>query len=49
VTGVFADSFFLIALLNPADQLHEAAKPAQHWNTAPLITTDWVLVEQDRR
>jgi len=45
VTGVFVDSFYFIALLNPDDQFHEAAKHATRSIAVPLVTTGWVLVE----
>jgi len=45
VTGVFVDSFYFIALLNPADRFHEAAKHATRSIAVPLVTTAWVLVE----
>ena len=42
---VFADTFYYIALLNPADQHHEAA--VRHFATMkrPMVTTAWVLTE----
>jgi uncharacterized protein len=41
----FADSFFYIALLNPADQHHAAAVAAATALNCRLVTTTWVLVE----
>lgn len=42
----FADAFYWIALANPADQWHEAAKKFDENNPdALLITTDEVLTE----
>jgi predicted nucleic acid-binding protein len=43
---IFADSFYWIALANPADQWHQAAKDFSKTNPdATLVTTDEVLVE----
>ncbi|MCC6125681.1 MAG: type II toxin-antitoxin system VapC family toxin [Pirellulales bacterium] len=43
--GLFADSFYFIALLNPRDRYHRAAVEATHSIETPLITTAWILVE----
>jgi predicted nucleic acid-binding protein len=45
VSESFADSFFFIALLNPSDQHHAAAVAASSGLTAPLVTTEPVLIE----
>ena len=45
MTGVYADSFYFIALLNPSDQYHLAAVEATKKLTVPLVTTTWILVE----
>jgi predicted nucleic acid-binding protein len=45
VTERFADSFYYIALLNPADQHHAAAVAATTVLNCRLVTTIWVLVE----
>lgn len=45
MTEVFVDSFYYIALLNPADQYHEAALAATHSIRDRLVTTSWVLME----
>jgi uncharacterized protein len=45
MTEVFADSFYYIALLNPADRFHAAAVQATRDLTTRLVTTGWVLVE----
>ena len=43
---VFADSFYLIALLNSSDQHHDSAvEAAQELAGAVIWTTDWVLLE----
>lgn len=43
---IFADSFYWIALANPKDQWHQAAKEFSRANQeATLVTTDEVLVE----
>ena len=43
---IFADSFYWIALANPKDQWHQAAKDFSRANQeATLVTTDEVLVE----
>ena len=41
----FADSFYYIALLNPADQHHAAAVEATYALNGRIVTTAWVLVE----
>jgi predicted nucleic acid-binding protein len=45
MSGVFADAFYFIALLNPADRHHGAALAAAMGLNRPLVTTGWVLVE----
>ena len=45
MTSVFADAFYFIALLNPADHHHDAAVAASEGLNEPLVTTRWVLVE----
>lgn len=43
---VFADTFYWIALLNPADKWHQAAKTFSQTNPeTSLVTTDAVLTE----
>ena len=42
---VFADTFYYIALLNPADHFHAAAIQATQALTSRLVTTAWVLTE----
>jgi uncharacterized protein len=41
----FADTNFLVALLNPKDQWHAAAKQVAGALDEPVVTTMWVLVE----
>ncbi len=41
----FADTNFLVALLNPKDQWHSAAKEAAGALDESVVTTMWVLVE----
>jgi predicted nucleic acid-binding protein len=45
MTEVFADAFYYIALLNPADRFHAAAIEATQVLLEPLVTTAWVLIE----
>jgi len=46
VPEIFADTFYWIALANPADDAHQAAKAFDHANPeAALVTTDEVLIE----
>jgi len=45
MTEVFADAFYYIALLNPADQHHAAAVEATKNFRVPCVTTSWVLME----
>ncbi len=42
---VFADTFYFIAQLNPADEAHPAAKEFLASFDGNLMTTDWVLLE----
>lgn len=46
--SLFADTFYFLALLNPADEAHAMAKEAArsaHREHTPLVTTIWVLTE----
>jgi predicted nucleic acid-binding protein len=46
VPEVFADTFYWIALLNPADKWHQEAKTFSQTNPrVTLVTTDAVLIE----
>ena len=45
MTGTFADSFYFIALLNPADQFHAQAVRFSRETRKSVITTTWILVE----
>ncbi len=42
---VFADSFFYLALLNPRDAGHDAAKAAARAFSGRIFTSHWVLLE----
>jgi predicted nucleic acid-binding protein len=42
---IFADAFYYIALLNPADQFHVKAIQVTKNLTCALVTTAWVLIE----
>ena len=42
---VFADTFALIAWLNPRDQAHERVSSYLNGFTGRLVTTEWVLME----
>jgi predicted nucleic acid-binding protein len=43
---LFVDSCFLIALLNPKDDLHESAEQAnKKFEDSQFVTTDFILVE----
>ena len=43
--AVFADTFYFLALLNPADEMHARAVAVTNCLTEPMVTTDWVLIE----
>ncbi len=45
MSDLFADAFFYIALLNPADQFHAIAVQAAQGLRQRLVTTTWVLME----
>jgi predicted nucleic acid-binding protein len=42
---VFADTYYLLAMHNPADKAHERAVSATAALAGPLVTTEWVLTE----
>ncbi len=42
---VFADTFYFIALLNPADATHAKAVEFTAGNAVQMLTTAWVLTE----
>ena len=41
----FADTYFYLALLNPADEAHQVAASLNRTLAAPMVTTTWVLTE----
>jgi uncharacterized protein len=41
----FADTFYFVALLNPADAAYERARAATRNQQTRLVTTAWVLTE----
>ena len=43
--AVFADTFFFLAAINPADAAHERAIDFSDNYDGPLLTTAWVLTE----
>jgi uncharacterized protein len=45
MSELFADAFYFIALLNPADQYHVAALQATRSIQRRIVTTLWVLME----
>jgi predicted nucleic acid-binding protein len=45
MSEVFADAFYYIALLNPADQFHSAAAETTKALVQRIVTTVWVLME----
>lgn len=45
MTGVFADSFYFFALINPDDEAHRQAVELSKSLNLPVITTTWVLTE----
>jgi predicted nucleic acid-binding protein len=45
MSDVFADAFYYIALLNPADRFHSAAIRMTNSLSRPLVTTTWVFLE----
>ena len=42
---VFADTYYFLALLNPADMAHDAAAATAQRLDARIVTTTWVLTE----
>jgi predicted nucleic acid-binding protein len=42
---VFADTFYFLALLNPADKAHGKVVAFTSGNTVRMVTTEWVLTE----
>lgn len=45
MTEVFADAFYYIALLNPADRFHAAAVHVTQTLSRSLVTSAWILTE----
>ena len=45
MSAVFADAFYFLARLNPADESHEQAVRVGTQETRPIVTTAWVLTE----
>ena len=45
MTGLFADTFFYLALLNPDDVVHQHASDVSRTLTVSTITTAWVMTE----
>ena len=45
MTGVFADSFYFFALINPNDEAHRRAVGLSQSLDGPVVTTTWVLTE----
>jgi uncharacterized protein len=45
MNGVFADAFYYIALINPADQYHAAVVRMTRTLGRPVFTTTWVFLE----
>jgi len=43
--GIFADSYFFFAVLNPNDASHATATEFARQHRGPLVTTAWVLTE----
>ena len=43
--GLFADTFFYLALLNPDDVVHQHASEVSRTLTVSTITTAWVMTE----
>jgi predicted nucleic acid-binding protein len=45
MNGVFADTFYYLALMNPADQYHAAVVRLARTLRKPVFTTTWVFLE----
>lgn len=45
MSAVFADSWYYLALLNPRDSRHAAARTMSEGRTGNVVTTRWVLAE----
>ena len=45
MSGVFADTFYFLALLNPRDEKHAAVRAWSRESESEVVTTDYVLVE----
>ena len=45
MNAVFADTFFFLAAINPADAAHEGAIDFSDNCNDPLVTTAWVITE----
>jgi uncharacterized protein len=45
MTGIFADTSFFVAFLNPDDECHANADGYMANHAGKILSTDWVLVE----
>lgn len=45
MNGVFADSYYFFAIINPRDERHAEAKEYIRSFQGRLITTEWVMIE----
>ena len=45
MTPVFADTFYLLALVNPKDQAHQKALAFSGGFNGPIVTSTWILLE----
>jgi uncharacterized protein len=45
VNAVFADTYFLIAVVNPSEREHRRALELAEAHTGEVVTTAWVLTE----
>lgn len=45
MSAIFVDAYYFIALLNPRDSGHHAARAFSQGQSHKIVTTEWVLVE----
>ena len=45
MNAVFADTFYLLALVNPKDQAHKKALDFSAAYDGPIVTSTWILME----
>jgi len=45
MTGVFADAYYFLALVNSRDRAHHRSVAWSQANDKPIVTTEWIILE----